>query len=176
MDAMALVQRFGKPDLFLIMTCNPNWPEIKEELGDIDEAQNRPDLVSRIFKAKLEELKADLFKKEVFGPVAAYVYVIEFQKRGLPHAHLLIILKAGTKLISPQSFDKVVSAEIPDPEKRPNLYSLVAKHMMHGPCGPFNPTNACMNDGKCKSHYPKPFRSETENSEDCYPKYRRRKD
>ena len=176
MDAMALVQRFGKPDLFLTMTCNPNWPEIKEELGDIDEAQNRPDLVSRIFKAKLEELKADLFKKEVFGPVAAYVYVIEFQKRGLPHAHLLIILKAGTKLISPQSFDKVVSAEIPDPEKRPNLYSLVAKHMMHGPCGPFNPKNACMNNGKCKSHYPKPFRSETENSEDCYPKYRRRKD
>ena len=32
MDAMALVQRFGKPDIFLIMTCNPNWLEIKQEL------------------------------------------------------------------------------------------------------------------------------------------------
>ena len=32
MDAMALVQRFGKPDIFLTMTCNPNWQEIKQEL------------------------------------------------------------------------------------------------------------------------------------------------
>ena len=29
-DAMALVQRFRKPDIFLTMTCNPNWPEIKK--------------------------------------------------------------------------------------------------------------------------------------------------
>ncbi|CAA2992123.1 uncharacterized protein LOC111388318 isoform X1 [Olea europaea var. sylvestris] len=26
MDAMALVQRYGKPDIFLTVTCNPNWP------------------------------------------------------------------------------------------------------------------------------------------------------
>ena len=32
MDAMALVQCFGKPDIFLTMTCNPNWLEIKQEL------------------------------------------------------------------------------------------------------------------------------------------------
>ena len=32
MDAMSLVQRFGKPDIFLTMTCNPNWDEIKREL------------------------------------------------------------------------------------------------------------------------------------------------
>ena len=25
MDAMALVRKFGKPDIFLTMTCNPNW-------------------------------------------------------------------------------------------------------------------------------------------------------
>jgi hypothetical protein len=31
LDAMALVQRFGKPDLFLTMTCNPNWEEIIKE-------------------------------------------------------------------------------------------------------------------------------------------------
>ena len=45
MDAMALVQRYGKPDIFLKITCNPNWPEIKQELGNNDEIQNRPDLV-----------------------------------------------------------------------------------------------------------------------------------
>jgi hypothetical protein len=27
-DAMALVRRFGKPDIFLTMTCNPKWNEV----------------------------------------------------------------------------------------------------------------------------------------------------
>jgi hypothetical protein len=32
MDAMALVRKYGKPDVFLTMTYNPNWDEIKNEL------------------------------------------------------------------------------------------------------------------------------------------------
>ena len=32
MDAMALPMRFNKPDLFVTMTCNPRWPEIKSAL------------------------------------------------------------------------------------------------------------------------------------------------
>jgi hypothetical protein len=28
MDAMALVRKYGKPDIFLTMTYNPNWDEI----------------------------------------------------------------------------------------------------------------------------------------------------
>ena len=32
LDAMALVRRFGKPDIFLSMTCNPKWDEITHEL------------------------------------------------------------------------------------------------------------------------------------------------
>ena len=38
MDAMALVQVFGKPDIFLTITCNPNWFEIKEELEPYEES------------------------------------------------------------------------------------------------------------------------------------------
>ena len=82
MNAMTLVKRFGKPDIFLTMTCNPNWYEIKQELQTYEKAQNRPDLITRIFRAKLEELKYELFKKQIFGSIAAYVYVIEFLNRG----------------------------------------------------------------------------------------------
>lgn len=32
LDAMALVQKYGKPDIFLTMTCNPMCPEIQENL------------------------------------------------------------------------------------------------------------------------------------------------
>ena len=80
-------------------------------------------------------MKDQLFKKEIFGKVAANVHVIEFQKRGLPHPHMLIILKPEYKITSPDQYDKFVSAELPDEEKYPRLHQLVAKHMMHGPYG-----------------------------------------
>ena len=32
MDVMALVQKYGKPDIFLTMTSNSNWDEIKNKL------------------------------------------------------------------------------------------------------------------------------------------------
>ncbi|KAK1644706.1 hypothetical protein QYE76_062511 [Lolium multiflorum] len=93
MDAMALVRKYGKPDIFLTMTCNPNWDEIKRELYPGQTPQDRPDLVVRVFRAKLEELKNKLFQKDILGKIKAYVYVVEFQKRGLPHAHFLLIME-----------------------------------------------------------------------------------
>ncbi|GAA0173393.1 hypothetical protein LIER_27020 [Lithospermum erythrorhizon] len=60
LDSMALVQELGRPDLFLTMTCNPNWPEIKERLKLREESQNRPDLLARVFKAKLSIMKIRL--------------------------------------------------------------------------------------------------------------------
>jgi len=77
-DIMTLVQKFGKPDIVLTMTCNPDWIEIKKELYPGEAAQDRPDLVARIFKEKLEQLKNELFKKHIFRKLSAYMYVIEF--------------------------------------------------------------------------------------------------
>src|SRR5437879_11052764 len=89
-DAMAIVRYCGKPDLFITMTCNPLWPEITANLLPGQSAQDRPDLVSRVFKLKLNELLLDLTKRNFFGRTVASIYVIEFQKRSLPHAHILI--------------------------------------------------------------------------------------
>ncbi|XP_060962816.1 uncharacterized protein LOC115724117 isoform X1 [Cannabis sativa] len=175
MEAMALVQRYGKPDIFLTMTCNPNWKEITNELCQHEESHNRPDLVARVFHAKLEELKDRLFKKEIFGKVAAYVYVIEHQKRGLPHAHFLIILKRDWKVHAPESFDEIVSAEIPDKNSNIHLHKAVVKHMMHGPCGDLNKTNVCMKgeNPRCKNNFPKKYAPFTSVGNDCFPIYRR---
>jgi hypothetical protein len=87
LDAMALVRRFGKLDIFLTMTCNPKWDETTHELYPGQTPQDRPDLIDRVFRAKLEELKHILIKKDILGKVRAHVYVVEFQKRGLPHTH-----------------------------------------------------------------------------------------
>ncbi|KAJ9556655.1 hypothetical protein OSB04_011269 [Centaurea solstitialis] len=130
MDAMALVQDDGKPDIFLTMMCNPNCPEILQELLPGQTPQDRPDLVARVFCAKLEDLKDQLFRKHILGEVGAYVYVIEFQKRGLPHAHFLMIMKPEYKITNADHYDKIVCAEIPDSIKYPEMHQLVIKHMM----------------------------------------------
>ncbi|XP_074314952.1 uncharacterized protein LOC141651129 [Silene latifolia] len=177
LNSMALVHRFGKPDLFVTMTCNANWPEIKNHLAPGEEAQNRPDLVARVFRAKLLALKKQIVDKQIFGEVAAYVYVVEFQKRGLPHVHFLIILKDGYRLKCPADFDKFVCAEIPS-MANPSLRASVLKHMMHGPCGELNPECSCMKNpntfGRCKFKFPKSYTPDTTVNGSGYPDYRRR--
>ncbi|GAA0158038.1 hypothetical protein LIER_38576 [Lithospermum erythrorhizon] len=156
------------------MTCNPNWPEIKELLHPGEEAQNRPDLLARVFKAKLSIMHDKLTSGEIFGEIASMIHVIEFQKRGLPHAHFLIILKPHSKLLTPEAYDRVVCAELMDQTIDPYFYSLVVRHMMHGPCGNLNQSNVCMKDGRCKNHYPKEFSEYTTHGTGSYPIYRRR--
>ncbi|XP_074301054.1 uncharacterized protein LOC141632403 [Silene latifolia] len=134
LNVMALVQKYEKPDLFITMTCNPNWPEIKAELSPGEEAQNRPYLVARVFHAKLTMLRKQIKEKQIFGEVVAMINVVEFQKRGLPHAHFLIILKPAYKITAPEKFDKYVSAEIPINDNQ-HLRAVLLIHMMHGPCG-----------------------------------------
>ncbi|XP_074298792.1 uncharacterized protein LOC141629731 [Silene latifolia] len=174
LSSMSVVQRYGKPNIFLTMTCNPRWPEIERELLPHEEAQNRPDLVARVFRTKLIEVKKEIVEKKLFGNVIGYVYVVEFQKRGLPHAHFLIILDGHSKIRSPDQYDAFLSAEIPNVLENPHLHSAVLKHMMHGPCGRDFPTNPCMKNGNCKNHYPRDYADMTTNGRNSYPIYRRR--
>lgn len=172
-DSMAVVRAHGKPDLFLTVTCNPSWPEITRELKEKQCATDRPDLVARVFRLKCQEIMKDIRKNNVFGHCIADMSVIEFQKRGLPHAHILIILDPADKPLTPAEVDRLVCAEIPDPELSPRLYEIVTKNMLHGPCGAVNPSCVCMKDGACSKKFPKEFQAETFIGNDSFPKYRR---
>jgi hypothetical protein len=152
---MVIVQRFGKPDYFIIMTCNPYWEEITSNLESGQEPQDRPELVDIVYRAKLRDLKNLLIKNKCFGEVAAYVHVTEFQKRRLPHEHFLHIMKSGSKLTTPDAYDRVILAEIPDKDKYLELHDLVISHMLYGPCGVLNKNCACMVDGECHFKYPR---------------------
>jgi hypothetical protein len=71
-DGMAISSVLGFPDIFITFTCNPNWPEITRELGKYNlKPQDRPDIVSRVFKIKFDELIKDLTKRHVLGQVLA---------------------------------------------------------------------------------------------------------
>lgn len=174
LDAMSIVQHFGKPSLFITMTCNPNWPEIVQNI-DFNEAANfRPEIIVRVFNAKLKELIHSIVSKRIFGIVKAIIYTIEFQKRGLPHAHILITLDEDDRIAGSIEIDKIVCAEIPDVRTQPKLHEYVVKHMIHGPCGLLNPNSVCMSDGKCTKDFPKEFCESTRESVNGYPIYRRR--
>ena len=116
-DGMAIVREYHQPDFFITMTCNPNWPEIQGLLRKGQTAQDRPDIVARVFKQKKDQLMQDLKSGHILGNVVAHMQVIEFQKRGLPHAHILIILAEDDRVLTPDMVDSVVVAELPpDPE------------------------------------------------------------
>ena len=55
----------------------------------------------------------DIKSGNVFGRVPAFLWVIEFQKRGLPHAHILVILAEEDRLSTSSEVDNVISAELP---------------------------------------------------------------
>ena len=46
--------------------------------------------------------------------MAAHEDVIEFQKRGLPQAHFLIILQHEDEILNADLYDGIISAKIPD--------------------------------------------------------------
>ena len=172
-DAMAVVRARSKPDLFITVTCNPKWNEITECLNAGDTAESRPDIVSRVFHLKLRAIMHDLVNVGVFGKVVAHMYSVEFQKRGLPHAHILLILTDEDKPRTIEQIDRIVSAQIPDPAVHAQLYDTVANCMLHGPCGSSKADARCMVDGKCSKKFPKTFLEETTIPADGYPKYRR---
>jgi hypothetical protein len=88
------------------MTANPKWIEIESNLFPHQTASDRPDIVARVFELKMEEIVDDLSKKCIFGPCANYIFVKEFQGRGLPHIHTVVSLKDGVKFKRPDVIDK----------------------------------------------------------------------
>ena len=159
-DGLAVVRRLGKPTHFVTVTCNPNWPEIR----------NHPELyrqnARRIFRAKLTHL-VDALRTGLLGRKVYLMYVVEFQKRGLPHAHLALRVTP-----QPQTSDEIVSAEVPpvSSEADDQRYrKLVLRHMAH------HHMQACRDDeGRCQKKFPKPIVDRTHTDNRGYVHYRRR--
>jgi len=98
-DGIAICRVYGPPDLFITFACNPKWPEISLAILNGQQPNDRPDIIVRVFHMKLQQLLDDIPSAAIFGPMLAILYSIEFQKRGLPHVHILVWLdKRGNEM------------------------------------------------------------------------------
>ena len=160
-DIIAISNTIGHTDVFLTMTCNPACPEITHALFTGRKANDRPYLCNGVLKLKqgitLQYLKAE----EPFGRMRENISVIEFQKSGLPHAHIILFLdeQAKNNFQNPAHVDNFVSDEIP-PLSDPHLRAVVLKHMVHKPCNRLA-SAPCIRDGSCSRGFPKKFCTET---------------
>jgi hypothetical protein len=116
------------------------------------------------------------------GRLIYIIHSVEFQKRGLPHAHILV--KYSQDCTAPNDINQVISACIPhDPADA----ALVRKFMMHAshphaiinhqPPDAAHPLKYCewWKDGAriCRFGYPKPLRQTTDTDDRGRVQYRR---
>ncbi|XP_065675723.1 uncharacterized protein LOC136091931 [Hydra vulgaris] len=145
-DAMAIIKKYGKPDLLITFLCNPKWREITENLSSGQTANDTPDLI------------------------------IEFQKHGLPLAHILLHLANDDKLETAQDINNLLCAENQDPIVNRELYDIIITCMIYGPCGILNPNSPCIKDKVCSKNYPNEFNAYKVAIHNGYLQYRRRDD
>jgi hypothetical protein len=177
-DALSIVRVFGCFTFFITITCHAGHRDIVGNIFPGQSAANRPDVMTRAFKLQMKEFQHDIFHRGVLGTAVAWVYNYEQQVRRLWHCHTSLKVAEN---ISVDQLDTLITCEIPDPEVDPVLYDLVAKFMVHGPCGRINPSCSCMQPNKsnklaCRFNYPKPYKEKTILMEHSYPVYRRPND
>jgi len=170
-DSLAIAAAYGPPTFFITMTCNADWPEIRSQLRPGQNYTDIPVVVCRVFKQKLNKLFQCL--RHMFPHAGSLLYIlhcIEFQKRGLPHAHILI--KYTFDCLQPQDIDNVITARIPDD---PSDANIVRKFMLHSnhpsavistqPPDAAHPLRYCErwrnNCRVCRFGYPKDLREST---------------
>ena len=184
-NALCLVSEYGRPTLFITLTCNPYWDEIKEMLLEGETAYDRADITCKVFHAKLDSFMHNLRKGKYFGPCHEIVYevrVIEYQQRGLPHAHLVVQLSNIPDYKRDASnltkwIDENINATIPpitenSTERLKKIHDLIQSHMIHK-C--YTGEGGCLNEktGLCERGFTSTvIQHRTSLDEHGYPHYK----
>jgi hypothetical protein len=98
-NGLHIVSHFGPSHIFATLTCNKNWPEFKEVLWPESDVFGMPALVAEVFHARLQAFLHNLRHGKYFGgdTTVFIIRVIEYQERGLPHAHIVYRLQAASR-------------------------------------------------------------------------------
>ena len=170
-DSLTIAATYGPPTFFITFTCNGDWPEIHSRLRPGQVYTDIPVVVCRVFKQKLSCLMTTF--RTMFPNAGRLLYSIqrvEFQKHGLPHAHIL--LKYANDCTSPDDIDHVISACIPEEASDARIVRHFMIHPTHNssiinntPPSPQNLLKYCekWKDGArmCRFGYPKAPQNQT---------------
>ena len=188
-DALHLSRSRGPSHLFVTMTCNPNWPEVRALLDpnitlDLKHPSHQT-FLARVFVFKRKQLIARLKERDYLFPghcgVDWIVYSTEWQKGDYPHAHIAVRLKIDTERIPMNTqlyqislMDQVVSACLPD-EDAPHYHQVIAFMQHPSEC------KSCLREKTkgcgvktCRFYFPKPVCAESRIDARGFPVYRRR--
>ncbi|RZC18642.1 hypothetical protein D0Y65_005746 [Glycine soja] len=92
-DGMTICGHLGFPDLFLTITCNPTWPEMQCQVTQSNlTPHNCPDIITRVFKIKLNKLMNDLKHDNIFEGID-HIISVEIPNKHT-HAELFEIVSS----------------------------------------------------------------------------------
>ena len=186
-DALHLSRTRGPSHLFITMTCNPNWPEVRALLGsDVLNLKHESHqaILARVFIYKRKQLIGRL-KEDGFFFLGHYgldwiVYSTEWQKGDLPHAHIAARLKIDTSLVPMNTqqdqiniMDIVVSAQFP-PVDAAHYHQVIAFMQHPAVC------KSCIREKpkgsgnkSCRFYFPKPVSQASRIDARGFPIYKR---
>jgi hypothetical protein len=168
---LVIVSEIGRPTVFITVTCNQYWPEIQEALLPSQTAFDRPDIVNRVFKARLDKFLKLIRSGRYFDEkdnngnvirrkVIYEMRCIEYQHRGMPHCHIVMKLSNSPDLTDRPACsawcDRHLSACLPEmsadsTEDDIRYNSKVAGHMRHT-CS--SGVNGCLDEnGHCSKGF-----------------------
>ena len=177
-NALSVVSELGPSQVFLTVTVNPEWPDLKDALPIGQTVYDNPSIVDRIFKKRLDALIHNLRQGKYFGgkKTSYDLRVTEYQNRGLPHAHIVCQLENVHFDINSNDELNFINQHfctvLPDKDLDPHYYNLVKNKMTHKHS---KGVNGCMGaNGKgCNKGFDKTHVCETSLDAKGYPTYRR---
>uniref|UniRef100_A0A669ED35 ATP-dependent DNA helicase n=2 Tax=Oreochromis niloticus TaxID=8128 RepID=A0A669ED35_ORENI len=178
-DLFSMLRQIGTPQFFVTFSAaEMRWPEviqaIKRQQGEevdfealdwsekCEILRSNPVTTMRMFDKRVEALFRDLLfsPAQPLGEIIDYFYRVEFQHRGSPHIHMLLWIREKVEVDVDDDqtvcdfVDRYISAQLPDPEKQPELHKKVTELQKHSK----NHTKTCfksVNSG-CRFGFPKP--------------------
>jgi hypothetical protein len=180
-NLLTIARYMGRPpDFFVTFTMNPESSAVKNSLKPGEDPMTRPDVIIRVWEELSAEFFKDLMERDVLGKVVAYAKVLEHQKRGFPHNHILLWVEETPDKGTPEWVNRYISAEIPDlpedddrseaAEQMRRLHRIITTQNLHT-C---TERTGCWVNGKCTKRFPKKYSYQTVLSSGQFPLYSRR--
>jgi hypothetical protein len=156
----AISTPYGAPTSFLTFTMNPYWLDF-QALKRGDGPYSDSAMATIIFRSKMNTLMKFIHSRKMLGKVSAFVGRIEYQKRGLPHAHILLWTDYDTSHVA--SIEKVVNVRFPrdspspdDHDSTSDFRPLIEHYQLH------KHSKRCLNpDKSCRFGCPQSVAQET---------------